>query len=189
MVIHFTSSRSNVVNDFETLRKIIEVIHKTGNVLARDWMEPQYHIEVTKTIKEPDPRAVYELNMDAIERSEMVIIEASYKSFGAGFQVAAAIYKKKPILLLIKRGVKNESTFSRGLQTPLVTRVEYDENNLERVVQDFIEANAVSTKDLRFNFVIDRKIYNHLRWKSYKSRKTKGELVRELLLKDMEMDD
>jgi nucleoside 2-deoxyribosyltransferase len=190
MVIHFTSSRSSVIKDFETLRKVIRVIHETGNVLARDWMEPQYHIDVTKTVKELNPRHIYDLNIDAIERADLVIIEGSFKSFGSGFQAATALHKKKPVLLLISRArVKAESRISQGINDPLLTRKEYlDHSDLSVAVKNFIEENSIKTKDLRFNFVLDPQLYNHIRWKSFKSKKTKAEVVRELLVQDMERD-
>ncbi len=188
MVVHFTSSRTNVVKDFETLKHVIRVIHQTGNVLARDWMEPQYHIEVTKKVEELDPKAIYELNVDAIERADMVIVENSNKSFGAGFHVATALHKKKPTLLLINsKAVSKESTIARGITDPLLVREVYsNEGELERMVTRFIEENTFKTKDLRFNFVLDPQLYNHIRWKSFKSKKTKAEIVRELLIRDME---
>ena len=150
MVIHFTASRTNVVNDFETLKNIIRVIHSTGNVLARDWMEPQYHIEVTKTAKELEPRVIYELNMDAIERADMVIIETSEKSFGSGFQAATALQKKKPTLLLIRKDrVATESKIPKGITDPLLQRKEYGGNEeLEKIVSNFIEENTFKTKDV-----------------------------------------
>lgn len=190
MVIHFTSSRSSVAEDFETLRKVIRVIHETGNVLARDWMEPQYHVDVTKTLKELDARHVYDLNIDAIERADLVIIEGSYKSFGSGFQAATALHKKKPVLFLISKAhTKGESGISQGINDPLLVRKEYsDHSDLRMAVKNFIEDNSIKTKDLRFNFVLDPQLYNHIRWKSFRSKKTKAEVVRELLVQDMERD-
>lgn len=190
MVIHFTSSRTNVVEDLETLRRVMGVIHQTGNVLARDWMEPQYHIDVTKTVKEMDSRRIYDLNIDAIERADLVIIETSFKSFGSGFQAATALTRKKPVLLLIKKThVENESRISQGANDPLLTRKVYSNfSELEVVVKDFIKSNSIKTKDLRFNFVLDPQLYNHIRWKSFKTKRTKAEVVRELLIQDMERD-
>lgn len=187
MVIHFTSSRVNILTSFETLKLVIRTIHQTGNVLARDWMEPQYHIDVSKTAKELEPKAIYDLNMDAIERADMVIIETSVKSFGSGFQTATALQKKKPTLLLIHRDkLDQESRIAQGITDPLLTRKEYSADaELEQIVRRFIEENTFKTKDLRFNFVLDPQLYNHIRWKSFKLRKTKAEVVRELLMRDM----
>lgn len=188
MVIHFTSSLANIIDDFETLRRIIRVIHQTGNVLARDWMESQYQVDISKTVKELDPRQIYDLNIDAIERADLVIIEGSYKSFGSGFQAATALHRKKPVLFLVNSNrVASEGKISRGVNDPLLTRKEYaNHDDLDLAVKDFLESNSIKTKDLRFNFVLDPHLYNHIRWKSFKTKKTKAEVVRELLLEDME---
>jgi len=186
VIVHLTSSRANVVENIETLREIVGLINESGHVLARDWIEPYYHVAVKNAAKDVDPAQVYKLNVDAIERADVMIIEASFKSFGSGFQVATAMSKKKPTLMLIKDDAKNESIFSQGLNDPLVQRHAYNAHNLKSLVINFLEENNINSKDLRFNFVIDRQLYNYIRWKSFKSRKTKAEIVRELLLKDMD---
>jgi hypothetical protein len=188
MIIHFTSSRSNESEGFETLKRVIDVIHKTGNLLARDWVGSQFHTEITKPVRELEPGLIYDLSMDAIERSDMVIIESSLKSFGSGFQAAIALQKKKPTLLLIKHSQSdNESLIEKGINDPLFVRKKYvSDDELERIVVGFIEENTYKTKDLRFNFVLDPQLYNHIRWKSFKTKKTKAEIVRELLIRDME---
>ena len=187
MIIHFTSARTSVVKDIETLRKVVSVIHRSGYTLARDWIEPQYHILKSGTGSDINSEQIYTTNIDAIERSDLVIIEGTEKSFGLGFQVATALHKKKPVLLLTKRvSSASRGYLSRGIKDPLLTRKEYGDNDLEKIVGDFIKDNMIKNKDLRFNFVIDRQIYNHLRWRSFKSGKTKAEVVRDLLLKDLE---
>jgi len=187
MVVHFTASKNSVDKDFQTLSKVIRVVHQTGNVLARDWMESQYY---AKTVKELDSKHVYDLNIDAIERADLIIIENSFKSFGSGFQAAVALQKKKPVLMLINTLlIEGESQIAQGIRDPLLSRVEYSNyDELEAAVRRFIEDNRIKTKDLRFNFVLDPQLYNHIRWKSFKTKKTKAEVVRELLIQDMEKD-
>lgn len=145
-------------------------------------------MDVSKTAKDPDPKFIYDLSMDAIERADVVIVESTFKSFGSGFQVAMALQKKKPTLLLVnKRNVVNESKISQGISDPLFLRKEYaGREDLHKIVTDFIEDHTYKTKDLRFNFVLDPPLYNHIRWKSFKTKKTKAEIVRELLIEDMD---
>lgn len=191
MVIHFTASRFSVIKNIEVLRAIVGIIHKRGHVLARDWIEPQYHVMAANINRQMSPEKVYDLNMDAIERADLVIIEGSEPSFGAGLQVATAISKKKPILLIIKKdSTHNESMLSQGAHDVLFTRKEYEGlDDVQKIVGDFIEENTFNTKDLRFNFVIDRQLHNYIRLKSFKTKKTKAEIVRELLIRDMEREE
>lgn len=57
--------------------------------------------------------------------------------------------------------------------------------NSYAIVKEFLEENVIDTKDLRFNFFLDRPTYNYLRWMSSKTGKTKAEIVRSLLQKEM----
>lgn len=186
MVVHFTTSRESVVQDIVIMRKIIALIYESGSVLARDWIEP-FYILAKKKPKNQDREDAFKLNVEAIERADLVIVEGSRSSFGSGFQLAQALQKKKPVLLLVKKtSVASESSVSRSIEDSCLRREEYDLENLEEIVRNFISENTVSTKDLRFNFVIDRQIYSHLRVRSYELGKTKAEIVRDLLLEDIE---
>ena len=42
---------------------------------------------------------------------------------------------------------------------------------------------------MRFNFFIDRKIYNYLRWASFKTGKTKAEILRDLVENEIEKQE
>ena len=42
---------------------------------------------------------------------------------------------------------------------------------------------------MRFNFFIDRPIYNYLRWAALKTNKTKAEILRELVQREIENKD
>lgn len=187
MIVHLATSRQNLRANFKNLKAIVGVIHQTGNILARDWIDPQYHAADSPQQQDLSAETIYELTIEAIERADVVIVEGSERSFGSGFQLATALNRKKPVLLLLRQdGVGAESLLSKGLREPLLTRAVYgSQSDLEAAVLSFIGANTVKTKDLRFNFVIDRRIYNHLRFKSFQTGKTKAEIVRDLLLKDL----
>lgn len=189
MIIHLATSRTGITKDIETLRQIIAIIHRLGHVVASDWIEPQYHVAVSKAAQETASEYVYKQNMDAIDRADLMIVEGSEKSFSCGMQISSALHRKKPTLLLIEQSrEKNISAMAKGIKDPLFERKTYNTSSLNGIVTEFIKENTVSTKDLRFNFVIDRQLYNHIRWKSFRARKTKAEIVRELLLRDMEKE-
>lgn len=190
MIIHLTASDLSVVKDIETLRQIMAIIHRLGHVVASDWIEPQYHVTISKKPQQTSPETVYRQSLEAIDRADLIIVEGSEKSFSCGMQIASALHRKKPTLLLAEQSrEKNLSVVAKGIKDPLFTRKIYNTSTLSSIVTEFINDNTVSTKDLRFNFVIDRQLYNHIRWKSFRARKTKAEVVRELLLRDMEKEE
>lgn len=190
MIIHLAASKISVVKDIETLRQIVAIIHRQGHVVASDWIEPQYHVSISKNPQETPPEHVYKQSMDAIDRADLLIVEGSEKSFSCGMQISSALHRKKPTLLLVEQTrEKNMSAMAKGIKDPLFERKSYTSASLNQIVTEFIKENTISTKELRFNFVIDRQLYNHIRWKSFRARKTKAEIVRELLLRDMEKEE
>ena len=72
-----------------------------------------------------------------------------------------------------------------GLDNALVRYREYNNDNLEDIIRQFLTDNDVKAKDLRFNFFLDRQIYNYLRWASLKTGKTKAKILRELVMKEI----
>lgn len=65
----------------------------------------------------------------------------------------------------------------------------YTLDDVPDIVADFINENNIDNKDLRFNFFIDRQIYNYLRWAAYQTGRNKSEILRELVLREIEKKD
>jgi nucleoside 2-deoxyribosyltransferase len=189
MIVHFIGATSNLNQDLPFYREIIKIIHTSASVLARDWVEPaQKFAAKSKDRNSLDWQAVYQENIEALARADIVIAEATTKSFSTGFQVATAIQQKKPVLILTRNNAL-AGTFGSGISSDFVKRENYNLETLGDIVSDFINENSIDNKDLRFNFFIDRQIYNYLRWASYKSGKTKAEILRDLVLKEIKEKD
>lgn len=189
MIIHLTGSARNLKEDLPFLRKIVKTINENDGVLARDWIESARHrLEKGVEDTEVDWNEVIEANIDAINRADLVIIEATHNRFLQGYQIALALQHKRPTLLLTREPL-NSHAFS-GIRDRLLVTADYQtEEDLAKIVKDFIRANTVSTKDLRFNMFIDRAIYNHLRTLSYETGKNRSEIIRELIYRDIKHHD
>lgn len=188
MIIHFIGSKSNIEHELPYYRKITDYLKSHGHSLARDWVEETY------TLNKDNP-SLDQLSFDwktidtddaaAISRADVIIVEATRKSFFVGYRMALAVQQKKPTLVLYRdNSFPGASDLSSSAN--LIYAVEYDENNLEKVLQKFIDENTINTKDMRFNFFIDRAIYNYLRWAAFKTGKTKAEVLRELVQREIE---
>lgn len=189
MIVHFISSKSNIEENFTYLKPIVDTVRGAGHVFARDWVEAEYnYVRAGKDHGALDWQAVNRENMEALSRSDIVIAEATTKSFSTGYQVAVAIQQKKPTLILTRDNAL-EGTFASGLTSDFVSVRNYTQENLSKLILDFIEQNTIDTKDLRFNFFIDRQIYNYLRWASYKTGKNKSEILRDLVVREIEKSD
>lgn len=185
MIVYFSASARNLEEEIETYRAIVNKIHSLGHTVANEWVEPASHREAQGGLFK-DIHSIVKEAQAGIESAEVLIAEASDGSaFGVGYELALALQRRKPSLILIKKEAAN-SSYAAGLTNELITLKKYDPTNLGRLIEDFIKANILKVKDLRFNFVIDRQIHNHLRLKSFRTGRTKAEVLRDLLLKDME---
>jgi hypothetical protein len=182
MIIFLTGSSWELREDLPFLRKAVKVIEETGNVLARDWIETTFERSETPNVKRPpiDWDKAMHGTVDAIMRADVVIVETTSYRFSQGYQVALALQQKKPVLVVSRQ--PNGTRSLSGIKNKLLSLAEYQtEEDLDKVIRKFIRDNTISTKDLRFNFFIDRQIYNYLRSVSYETGKNKSEIIRDLI--------
>jgi len=183
MIIHLTGSAQNIEKDMPFYRRMIQIIHENDGILARDWIETAYHGRNKKGSSD-DVEAVSEADLEAIGRSDIVIIDITHHGFAQGFQAATSINQKKPLLLISRTPIKKHAI--SGYKSKLLTTAEYKtEEDLDKIIKQFIIDNTIATKDLRFNMFIDRPIYNYLRSVSFESGKNKSEIIRELIEREI----
>lgn len=191
MIVQIIGSAKNLKDDLPFVHGVVEVIHDTGAVIARDWMSAAQN-RLNKNIIRDDTKvdweSVHQENIEAITRSDVVIIEATSYGFQEGFYTSQALLHKKPVLLITRQ--KLRSQLISGIKDKFLTVQHYDSlDDVKKIVTKFIKANTIATKDLRFNFFIDRQIYSYLREVSYETGKNKSEIIRELLENEIDRQD
>lgn len=181
--------RTGLKDNIENLRAVVACIEDGGHTLATDWLE-QAHASVLEGAMPDEPKwqAIIEENFAAIAKADIVIADVTFDSTALGYQIATAIHQKKPTLLLLREGSVAPS-FTWNIPSSFLKRVEYNNTNVKEKVEPFLEENNITTKDMRFNFFIDRAIYNYLRWSALKTGKTKAEVLRELVQREIEKKD
>lgn len=188
MKVHFFTSWSTVDSREGALRALVAAVHDSGHVVATDWIDYVLELAKKEEYKEVDWMKVYKQNLEDIAKSDVVIAEATGNSFAVGYQVACAIQQKKPVLIL-KDANANAKAYSEGVVDDWVQHKKY--NNLDELkscVEEFLKENDIQSKDMRFNFFIDRPIYNYLRWSALKTGKTKAEILRELVEREIDRE-
>jgi hypothetical protein len=183
MIIHVTGSIKDKNKDTSALRSIIEAVHDTGATISTDWIESisEEHSDVTQWQSNIDD------DIDAIKRSDIAIIEATHYDFNQGFQVGAALHYKKPILLISR--VPIDGKIVSWITDDLLTSKVYDDSDqLVKIVRDFITQNTISTKDLRFNFFMDRHIHSYLEEVSQETGRNKSEIIRDVIARGIRED-
>lgn len=193
MKIHFIASKGNLESNVENYRMIIDTVQDLGHTLTRSWVEQAYQLargegNLRSEIGEVDWKRVNKENIASLAQADIVIAEASARTFSVGYQVANAIQQKKPVLILTHNDALR-GTFGSGLSSDILKNETYTAENVHDIITDFISENTLNQKDLRFNFFIDRRIHSYLKWASTNTGKTKAEIVRELLLREINKDD
>lgn len=187
MKVHLIASRPTLEKDIVALRQMLVIIEKMGHTLARDWVEEAFSQLDAVTGSAADWGEVYKKNLEAITKADVVIAETSFENFGVGYQVAFAVQLKKPVLLL-RHAHSDKNAFVTGVEDSWIKRAEYTSDNTEELIGKFLKENDIQTKDMRFNFFIDRPIYNYLRWAAHKTGKTKAEILRELVAREIDKE-
>ena len=188
MKVHFITSKLSLEKDIDSIRSIVDIIKSSKHTLARDWISDAYdtHVKTGKTAD--DWSLIYNESLGAIAGADVIVADATYENFAVGYQVAVAVQQKKPVLLL-RHSIADKNAFVTGVEDGWVRHEEYDGDSIGSIMEKFLSDNDITTKDMRFNFFIDRSIYNYLRWAALKTGKTKAEVLRELVKNEIEKKD
>lgn len=179
MNIHIVGNATRLSEDLSSLRTIAEAVHEHGDIVALNWFEPANGRDVEDKIP-PGWPAILDEYVEAASKADLLIIEASGYRFDVGYFLAMATQNKKPTLLVSRNAFEGKSL--SGIESQYLTKILYkNDTDLKRIITQFLNDNAIDSNDLRFNFFIDRQIYNYLRDKSYETGKNKSEIIRELL--------
>lgn len=187
--VHVTGSARSEGVDFDYIQKIMQTVYASHAMVCRDWIGPNSNKQkFGANDEEIDWVSILNENIEAIKRCDLVIIEASQSRFSQGLQTYLAAQYKKPTLIVTRSQVKDR--FISGVTNKYISLKQYKtEEDLEKIVSKFIKQNAIPEKDLRFNFILNRRIYKYLRDTSYETGKTKSEIIRGLLEREMKRRD
>lgn len=185
-MVHLVGSSIEIKNNIDHLRKIVAVIEREGHEVVDNWVDAAYHkIGVEGESPEKiDWSLQYKESIEALSRADAIVAETSTPSFSVGYQVAQAVNMKKPVLVLNREGVE-KSFFASGIEAGIEYK-KYVPETIDEILVKFLRDNDIDTKDMRFNFFIDRAIYNYLRWTALKTGKTKAEILRNLVEREID---
>jgi hypothetical protein len=187
MLVHLVGSRGKFSEQVEYLRRVSECIKTEGHELVDDWVDRVYEDRTIKgtSAEMVDWSLLYKESMEALSRADAVVAETSNPSFSVGYQVAQAVAMKKPILVLNREGV-DKSFFAGGIEAGIDYQ-KYTPETIDATLTEWLRDNDIDTKDMRFNFFINRSIYNYLRWTALKTGKTKAEILRNLVEREIDI--
>lgn len=140
MRVHLTGSSRNPDEDLVYLKYIIDVLHDNDVSIALNWVEAARHNLMTNGNNAHwDWEAIVAHNMDAINRSDALIIEGTTHGFFQGFQAAAALGQRVPVLFLSREPVQHRPV--GGIRHKLLTAKTYrNDTELGKFITTFLES-------------------------------------------------
>lgn len=143
MIIYLGARTSNLDHEIGVLRSIITAIHISGNSLARNWVEPEFQ----RLEMRPKPRGkqdwakICQENLASLEMADAGIFEVSDRScFGVGYVAALMLQAGKSALFLVRPESQPDGSFAAGLEDPLITWAEYNNENVAEIVAKFMNS-------------------------------------------------
>lgn len=183
MKVYFTASTAEYEKYKDTYKFIKNHLISNGHTLTRDWI-PHVERKITQNdIQLDDIKEIYEVCVDSIKLSDLVIIDDTVSNFSTGHQITLALQYKKPTLVLWQ-GEKHkvfQKMFIHGIKSPLLQVSMYDEKTLESVLGGFISKfESINTQN-RFHLVLNGAERQYLDWVQMKKNKSRTLAIREAL--------
>lgn len=132
--------------------------------------------------KEKAMSTFYKNMVEAINKADICVFEASVSSSGVGFLIDKALSLSKPTIILYYKELK--SYLLPGVEDEKLTIYVYDENNYRDVIRQAL-ASASNMREKRFNFFINPKLLEYLETVSKEKGMTKSQFIRTLIFDHM----
>lgn len=182
MRIYFTAAITDIPPDHqEKYRLIVAAIKALGHRVQADHIIGKT-AQMLKGQSEVEAMAIYRRMIVWENQADLMVVEASYPSFGVGQEITYALTNNKPVIALHLSGRRPHLLLSVGTEYLHVT--EYSPSDVKAVLVDYIEY-ARETADTRFNFFISSEIDAFLDWVVKKRRLPRAVFLRQLIEEDL----
>lgn len=182
MKIYFTAAISNIPNGHQdNYQVIVDTLKKMGHQVNAEHILGKTAKDMQKQSQEEQLR-IFKKMVVWKHQSEMVIVEASYPSFGVGQEISYALTQNRPVVALHLK--ERKPNLLQAINPDYLYIVEYSLKNLKEVLSDYIDY-AKDIVDTRFNFFISSEIEAFLDWVSKERKIPRAVFLRQLIEEDM----
>jgi hypothetical protein len=184
MKIYFSASRLYKEQYSDNYNKIDKVLKESDcEVLNNTYFGPSpsgFNMPVT------DRKKLYKTMLSNLDKADFCVFEASYPStLHIGHEITVAMDKNKPVIVLYVKD--HEPILFKGIDNDKVCWIEYNDENLEKLLNEAIE-DAKKHMDVRFNFFVSPKILNYLDWVAQKRMIPRSVFLRNLIEHEMKKE-
>ncbi|MFH0749765.1 MAG: hypothetical protein V1917_02500 [Candidatus Gottesmanbacteria bacterium] len=181
MRAYFTASIVGKKYHLANYKRIIQFLTERGVDVAGDHIlnttEEQIHFET----REERVKIQKKLEQWVME-ADFIVVEASFPSISVGYEIALAVHRGKPVLVLYSEG-DSPSLIIHNEEEKLVVE-KYTTTTLPTLIDDFINYYR-GESDTRFTFFITSKIASFLEKQAKKNKVPKSVYLRNLITQDM----
>lgn len=182
MKVYFSASLLGKEEYSKEYKTIIKFIHDLGHTSYADHVMNRDAKEVAKHTKDQHERD-YRRTREQIEKSDVMIVEATYPSIGVGHTISMALQMYKSILVLY-RSPENPHGLLLGDPERLLTIKKYDPKEpqkLKEILKTFLEHAQKKLLRIRLNLMIDEEQDEYLNLISQTRGISKSNFIRQLI--------
>jgi hypothetical protein len=193
MKVWFGTTTSDFEKYQENYFGIRNYLKESGCVILFDWLDDvDKAIQKSKTAEERkrDIKNIYKQVTSAIDEADISVIEYTVPNFSTSHQITYSLLKKKPTLVLrLNKDNKNFiGSYMEAIESPLLKVKDYDLQNYQKIIDEFIGFSKIENGPARYNIVLDKKQKYYLDWASIKYKKSRSEIIRGLIDEKVDND-
>ena len=164
-------------------------LKELGCVLMYDWMNDADKFYKTN-YKDRNITKIYKSVVDAIDKSDGVVIEYTVPNFSSSHQINYSLLRRKPTLVmrLKKDNPRFNDSYLEAVKSPNLTLSDYSLETYKSVLEDFVGISKIGQGYKRYNVVLDTKQKYYLDWASTHENKSRSEIVRDLVDEKSKID-
>ncbi|KKQ97916.1 MAG: hypothetical protein UT24_C0010G0005 [Candidatus Woesebacteria bacterium GW2011_GWB1_39_12] len=161
---------------------IRDYLKEIGCVILQDWIDEADRFYGTP-YKDRNIAKIFKTIVNAINETNVVVIEYTVPNFSSSHQINYALLKKKPTLVmrLTKDNPRFSDSYLEAIQSPHLTLRDYTKENYKEVIDDFLGIVEIGLGNQRYNIVLEKKQKYYLDWASNYYKKSRSEMIRELI--------
>lgn len=181
MRAYFTASVVGKKQYLDKYLTIIELLEKSGVDVSAEHILSATEDKIRLETRNERVALQKKLEM-LVNDADFLIAETSFPSISVGYEIALALHRGKPVLVLYSQG-DAPSLIVNNEEEKLVVE-KYDEKNIATIISDFV--NYVrGGADTRFTFFITSEIGSYLEKMAKKSKVPKSVYLRNLIAEDI----
>ncbi|HUW22136.1 MAG TPA: hypothetical protein VMW41_05745 [Candidatus Bathyarchaeia archaeon] len=161
-----------------------------GFVITGDWLEEAYEYKKSDPEGKRDIKNVYKTVLQAIDQADFSVIEYTVPNFSSSHQIYYSIQKRKPTLVMrLFRDNSFADSYIEALESRFLTVKLYDLKSYQAIIDEFIGYCKLEKGYSRYNIVLDKSQKYFLDWAANKYRKSRSQIIRNLISKEIKKDN